>query len=79
MAMAKKIKPHRWWGITYTGPSNDVMPDTIRRTRKESQKACCDHRYRFRDNSDDWREEWQEWHKRGCRAVRVIVTVEATP
>lgn len=76
--MAKQIKPHHWWAVTYAGPSNDVMPDTIRRTRKEAQKACCDQRYKFRDN---WREEWGQWHKRGCRAVRVIVTVtvEATP
>lgn len=77
--MAKKIKPHRWWAITYVNMSNDVMPDTIRRTRKEAQRACCDARYQFRDRPDVWEAEWREWHKRGCRAVRVIVTIEDFP
>jgi hypothetical protein len=72
------VKQKRYWGITYTN-CGDVMPDTIRRTRIESKRACCDNRYRFRDNSDVWEAEWEKWRKAGCRAVRVIVTVEAKP
>jgi hypothetical protein len=74
--MGKNVKPRRLWAITYTN-SGDVMPDTIRRTRREAQQACCDNRYQFRDGSD-WRHEWSQWKKRGCRAVRVVVTVEPT-
>lgn len=73
--MARELKPRRYWGITYTN-SGDVMPDTIRRTRKEAQKACCDGRYKLRDSSGDWWPEWLGWREGGCRAVRVIVQVE---
>jgi hypothetical protein len=74
-AKGRHPKPHRWWGITYVN-SADVMPDTIRATRREAQEACCRNRYQFRENSDDWEAVWRDWHKRGCKAVRVIVTVE---
>jgi hypothetical protein len=67
----------RWWGVTYIN-SSEVMPDTIARTRREAMKACCDRRYQFRDDPDDWMPAWKEWHKRGCRAVRVIVQREDT-
>lgn len=73
--MRKQPKPQRLWGITYVN-SSAVMPDTIRRTRKEAMKACCDARYSFRDDPSDWMPEWKGWHKHGCRAVRVIVQVE---
>lgn len=63
-------KPQRLWGITYVN-TPEVMPDTVRRTRREAMKACCDLRYSFRDNPDEWMPEWMEWRKRGCRAVRV--------
>jgi hypothetical protein len=66
--MTRPIKPHRWWGITYiTG--NDVMPDTIRRTRKQAQEAVSDQR--------SGGMAWSYWKKRGCRAVRVTVIVES--
>ena len=69
------MKEQKFWGITYVN-SGDVMPDTIRRTRQEAQKACCDNRYQYRDNSDDWKLEWASWAKRGCKAVKVVVRRE---
>ncbi len=69
-------KPERLWGITYV-TGTGVMPDTIRRTRKEAQRAACVGDFPF--SAAKWEDEWREWHKCGCRAVRVIVTVEAQP
>jgi hypothetical protein len=65
--MARELKPQLLWGVTYVN-SPQVMPDTIRRTRVEAIKACCEQR-----GSTSFRHQWNEWRKRGCRAVRVEV------
>jgi hypothetical protein len=67
-------KPQKFWAITYTN-CPEAMPDTIRRTRAEAKKACCDGRHQFR--ADNWKDEWREWAKLGCKAIRV--TVQARP
>jgi hypothetical protein len=69
----KQAKIRKFWGVTYVN-SPDVMPDTIRRTREESIKACCGERSRWRGDAN-WRFQWQKWRKAGCRTVRVMVEV----
>lgn len=61
----KPMKSHHWWGVTYSN-GKDVMPDTIRRTRREARHACTTVGNR----------DWKFWHKNGCRDVRVTVFVE---
>ena len=70
------MKEKRWWGVTYAN-CDEVMPDTIRRTRKDAMRACCDNRYRYRDDPEDWRSKWEKWNAAGCKAVRVVVRREA--
>ncbi len=70
-----KMKDHRYWGITYCDGS-DVMPDTIRRTRKEAQQACCGPEYEYKP-AQFWRGKWDQWNRDGCKAVRVLVRREA--
>ena len=69
MANNRTLKPRRWWGITYIN-GNDVIPHTIRRTRKEAQTAY----------SELWTgpHSWDFWQKQGYRAVRVTVIVEGS-
>lgn len=70
------MKEKRWWGITYMN-SGDVMADTIRETRQEAMKACCDNRFGYMTDPDDWRPEWRIWKRLGCKAVRVVVSPNA--
>jgi len=68
----KQYKQNRWWAITYIN-SERIMPDTIRETRRDAKKACCDNRPNLRSV---WGSEWKDWKKNGCNAVRVIVQRE---
>lgn len=71
----KATKEQKLWGVTYSN-NDQVMPDTIRRTRMEAQKACCDNRYQYREMSEEWKDEWRRWKKIGCKAVKVVVRRE---
>jgi len=68
-------KPERMWGVTYTNCQARVLPESIRSTREEAIKAFVDPRKPVNGQSD-WRFAWSEWKKRGCRAVRITVSVE---
>lgn len=71
-----KIKPQRLWGVTYTNSQTEVNPESIRRTRREAQHSM--HNILWRPTPTATPDEtWRYWHKAGCRAVRITLTVES--
>lgn len=66
--MSREYKPKRMWAVSYMNGSS-FMPDTIRRTKKESIAAAC----------EGTPFSWERWQEEGCKVVRVLVQQEPTP
>ena len=60
-------KPMKFWGITYRN-GVAVIPNTIRGTRKDAIREMC------RDH-DGLGSQWSYWKSKGCKAIKVIVTI----
>ena len=55
-------KPIRAWATTTIGGSQ-IIPDTVRWTKREAIKAHC-------EGNDT---TWEEWKRGGCRVLKVTI------